>query len=277
MWPGQQMRLAVKEVLFAEKSKYQDILVFDSETYGKVLVLDGVIQITERDQCAYQEMICHVPMLAHPNPENVLIIGGGDGGVVTNVLKHKSVKKLTICEIDELVIAQSKQHFKEFSNSWNDPRLTINIQDANIYLDDKNSEFDVIIVDSSDPIGPAEVLFQKPFFAKLSKALKPEGFASTQAECIWLNAELISDLFTMNADLFPHIDYSSTMIPTYPCGQIGFLLLGKKTSARTPVRSAEESLLDSAASLRYYDSDIHSASFVLPKFVQQAINKAKQH
>jgi len=272
LWPGQAMSLEVEEVLFQGKSDFQDLIVFQSKTYGKVLILDGVIQITERDQHAYQEMITHLPMMAHPNPENVLIIGGGDGGVVTQVLKHSQVKRVTLCEIDGMVIEVSKKYFPAFENGWKDPRLEICVQDGNEFLKEKNSEYDVIIVDSSDPVGPAEVLFKKPFFEKLKQALRPDGFICTQAECFWLDLNIITPLFKFTRELFKHVDYAYTIIPTYPCGTIGFLLLSDARSAKEPLRTVDTGFTDKGESLQYYSQGIHRASFVLPLFVQRAID-----
>ncbi|KAK7682090.1 putrescine aminopropyltransferase [Cerrena zonata] len=169
-WPGQAMSLKVRKILHVEKSLYQDVLVFESETYGNILVLDGVIQCTERDEFSYQEMIAHLPLASHPNPKKVLVIGGGDGGVVREVLKHDTVEQVVLCDIDEAVVRVSKQFLPHMSSLLNDPRVTVFIGDGFKFLADNTSTYDVIITDSSDPVGPAESLFQKPYFDLLNGA-----------------------------------------------------------------------------------------------------------
>ncbi|KAG8677923.1 putrescine aminopropyltransferase [Ceratobasidium sp. 394] len=150
-WPGQAMTLKVNRILHVEKSKYQDVLVFDSATYGNVLVLDGVIQCTERDEFSYQEMIAHIPLASHPNPKRVLVIGGGDGGVVREVLKHDTVEEVVLCDIDEAVIRVSKTYLPHMSSLLSDKRVTVYVGDGFAYLQRNTAQFDCIITDSSDP------------------------------------------------------------------------------------------------------------------------------
>jgi len=289
-WPGQAMSLEVDEVLFDEKSPYQHVQVFKSKTWGNVLILDDVIQLTERDESSYQEMITHLPMFSHSNPENVLIVGGGDGGVIREVVKHKSVKHITICEIDKMVIEQAKKYFPSMAPAWEDPRVNLVVDDASKFMETKEAEgkFDVIICDSSDPVGPAAALFESPFFKAMNKALKPGGRISTQAESMWLHGSLIKKLLSDSRKIFAGAEYASTQIPTYPCGQIGFLMLCKASDAaparasrskrkaaeptyscKKPVRTVPKDM-----KLNYYTSELHSASFVLPAFLTRIIESA---
>jgi len=176
MWPGQQFSLKVEKVLFQGKSPFQDILVFDSTNYGRVLVLDGVIQLTERDECAYQEMIVNLPMMSHPQPRNVLIIGGGDGGVLREVCRHEGVESVVMCEIDEMVVKLSKRYLaNSTATAYSDPRLTLKFEDAAKFIKSYTNTFDVIITDSSDPVGPANTLFTQEFYADLKSSLRPGG------------------------------------------------------------------------------------------------------
>ena len=195
-WPGQALSLQVSEVLFSQKSAYQSVLVFKSTTWGNVLVLDGVVQLTERDEMAYQEMIAHLPLFSHPNPQSVLIIGGGDGAVIREVLKHPQVASITICEIDRVVIDAGKRFFPSIAPAWDDPRVTLYEGDGAAFLDrdENHGKYDVIITDSSDPIGPAATLFESPFYQSMHRALKPGGKVCTQAESIWINLGLIYKL-----------------------------------------------------------------------------------
>ncbi|CAI0386062.1 unnamed protein product [Linum tenue] len=203
MWPGEAHSLKVEKILFQGKSDYQDVMVFQSATYGKVLVLDGVIQLTERDECAYQEMITHLPLSSIPNPKKVLVIGGGDGGVLREVGRHSSVEQIDICEIDKMVVDVSKQFFPEVAIGYEDPRVTLHIGDGVAFLKAvPKGTYDAVIVDSSDPIGPAQELFEKPFFQSVANALRPGGVVCTQAESIWLHMHIIEDIVANCRQIF---------------------------------------------------------------------------
>jgi len=265
------MTLKVKKVLHHEKSKYQDVLIFESTDYGNVLVLDNVIQCTERDEFAYQEMITHLAMFSHPNPKKVLVIGGGDGGVLREVIKHECVEEAILCDIDEAVIRLSKEYLPHMSVSYKHPKVKVHVGDGFKFLDDYKNEFDVIITDSSDPEGPAESLFQKPYFQLLYGALKEGGVITTQAENQWLHLPLITKLKQDCKEVFPTVEYGYTTIPTYPSGQIGFMVCSKDASRdvtkplRTFTPEQEEELC------RYYNAEIHKAAFVLPTFARAAL------
>uniref|UniRef100_A0A8C9HGP0 PABS domain-containing protein n=1 Tax=Piliocolobus tephrosceles TaxID=591936 RepID=A0A8C9HGP0_9PRIM len=180
MWPGQAFSLEIKKILHETKSKYQNILVFESTTFGNVLVLDGVIQLTERDEFAYHEMMAHIPMNVSKEAKKILVVGGGDGGVIRELCKYKHVDSIDICEIDEMVIDVSKKYFKEVSKGFDDKRVNVFIEDASKFLENITNTYDVIIVDSSDPIGPAESLFNQTFYEKVFNALKPNGCCVSQ-------------------------------------------------------------------------------------------------
>jgi len=241
-------------------------------------------------------MIAHIPMFAHPNPEHVLVVGGGDGGVLREVMKHPSVKSVTICEIDQMVMDVSKKYFPTISHVWSDKRLKVLCQDASVYMESKEAEgaYDVIICDSSDPDGPAHVLFESKFYKAMHKALKPGGRISTQAEAWWNYSELIAKLFRGTLSTFACVEYAMSQIPTYPCGVCGFLVC---TKASTPVAAAAATDAKSAAavaaaptdtcskpsrpipagmSFGYYHPDLHSASFVLPLPIKKIIEQVRE-
>ncbi|KAF9466307.1 saccharopine dehydrogenase [Collybia nuda] len=268
-WPGQAMALKANKILHVEKSLYQDVLVFESETFGNVLVLDGAIQCTERDEFSYQEMIAHLPLASHPNPKRVLIIGGGDGGVIREVLKHESVEEVVLCDIDEAVPRVSKQFLPHMSASFLDPKVTVHIGDGFKFLAEHTATYDVIITDSSDPVGPAEALFQKPYFQLMHDALAPGGHISTQAECLWLHIPLIKELRNMTRKLFPVSEYAYTTIPTYPSGQIGFIICSKE-----PGRNLKKALRE-VKDTKYYNSELHAAAFVLPEFGRAILDEGR--
>lgn len=272
LWPGQAMSLEIKEVLDHHRSKFQDLLVFESTNNGKVLVLDGVIQVTERDEFAYQEMIAHIPLFAHPNPKRVLVIGGGDGGVLREIAKHSSVEQMILCEIDKDVIEASKKYFPEMAKGFADPRVTVEVMDGAEFLAAHRDSFDVIITDSSDPVGPASVLFETPFYNAMYASLREGGIVCTQGECVWLHVDLIKPLIKSISRLYSTVEYAYTTIPTYPSGQIGFIIATKgRDKCSVPARAPSG---DTEAALKYYTSELHTASFVLPAFARRAIFEA---
>jgi spermidine synthase len=281
MWPGQCMSLQIDEELFRGRSDFQDVYVFRNASYGNVLVLDGVIQATERDEFAYQEMITHLALCSlNHEPKRVLVVGGGDGGVLREITRHAGVERIEIAELDAMVIEMSKKFLPTMALGFADERVTVHVTDGIKYVENaEEGTYDAIIVDSSDPIGPASVLFEEAFFKKMYRALKPGGVVCTQAECVWLHIDLISELARMCAGIFKggSIDYGYTTIPTYPSGQIGFMLCSKPANDgstvdfRTPKRfpvAAENSPLPP---LRYYNEEVHPAAFVLPEFARAAL------
>ncbi|KAI7878849.1 spermidine synthase [Lichtheimia hyalospora FSU 10163] len=272
-WPGQAMALKVEEILHVEKSKFQDVLVFQSSNYGNVLVLDGVIQATERDEFSYQEMITHLAMNSHPNPKKVLVIGGGDGGVLREVVKHETIDEVTLVDIDEAVPRVSKKYLPNMAIGFEHPKATVHIGDGLEFLRGKVNMYDVIITDSSDPDGPAEGLFGPEFFELQKKALTEKGVFSTQGECMWLHLPLIKKVKDFCKDLYPVVDYAYTCIPTYPSGQIGHIMCSKDPNAvlREPLRRWTPEQEDKLC--RYYNAEIHKAAFVLPQFAKKVLNE----
>ncbi|KAF8575259.1 spermine synthase [Ramaria rubella] len=268
-WPGQAMTLKVLHVLHVEKSEFQDVLVFASETFGNVLVLDGVIQCTERDEFSYQEMIAHIPLASHPHPKKVLVIGGGDGGVVREVLKHPSVEQVVLCDIDEAVVRIAKRYLPYMSALLASPRVHVHIGDGFAFLAANTATYDAIITDSSDPVGPAAALFQPPYFRLLHAALAPGGHIATQAECLWLHLPLIAQLRRATRDIFPVVEYAYTTIPSYPSGQIGFIIAAKDAArdVKTPLRAVKGT--------RYWNSAVHQAAFVLPEFGRAMLEEGR--
>jgi spermidine synthase len=266
------LTLKVGEVLHHEKTQFQDILVFTNEFWGTVLVLDGVIQLTTRDEFAYQEMIAHIPLMAHPNPKSVFIVGGGDGGVVREICRHKSVEKIHICEIDIRVIETAKKYLPTLSCCYSDPRVTIYNRDAFEMLKEVaaagTEKYDVIISDSTDPVGFAATLFQESFFGLCHSALTETGILSTQAESIWHQGELLADMSKFLGNYFKSKEYAWITIPTYPCGNIGFWVLSKNGNSATTPRAADPELV---SALKYWSPEIHTASFVLPAFGRRQI------
>uniref|UniRef100_A0A2P2HXJ7 Spermidine synthase-like n=1 Tax=Hirondellea gigas TaxID=1518452 RepID=A0A2P2HXJ7_9CRUS len=229
-------------------------------------------------------MMAFVPLNSHPNPQNVLVIGGGDGGVVREVAKHPAVKSIVMCEIDEEVVNACKEHIPSLACGFDDPRLTLHIGDGLEFLCSYPGQFDVIITDSTDPVvgdsdhqkskdGPAMSLFNEEYYTKLHEKLTPEGILCSQGESMWLHKELIGSLLAKSRTVYPVVDYAYTCTPSYPSGQIGLIMCSKnpKTIFREPVLSWTADELKQYG-LKYYNTDIHSAAFTLPTFMQEFLN-----
>src|SRR5512145_2515853 len=185
----------IKRVLADEQTQYQHLQVVETEFFGNTMILDGIIQLTERDNMGYHEMIANVPMLAVGKPKKVLIVGGGDGGSLQQVLRYPSVEQVTVCELDQRVVDLSREYFKSFGDPWADPRATLLVRDAFGFLEENPGQFDVIISDTTDPIGMAERLFSDDFYQLMVRALTPGGAAATQCEQPYFDTELILSIY----------------------------------------------------------------------------------
>lgn len=259
----------VPQPLESIRSPYQKIAVYQTQSFGKMLVIDDTIMLTEYDNFAYHEMISHVPLIAHPHPKRVLIVGGGDGGVAQQVLKHAEVEEVVLCDIDQKVIDVSQKYFPELATCFDDPRLIVIAEDAGQYIKTKENYFDVICVDSTDPIGPGEILFKRPFYEDMHRALTEDGIAVTQSESMYYHRDLIAKLNKQNKELFEYASYYFTMIPTYPSGTIGFSFCSKKYD---PFEKLDEVRISLLSDLEYYHKNIHFSSFTLPAFMQERLH-----
>ena len=272
-WPGQRFSLKMQAMLHEEQTEFQLAQVFDSHAYGRVLVLDGVIQLTEKDECSYQEMIAHVPLFAHPDPKRVLIIGGGDGGVARETAKHAGVEHIVQVEIDSAVPRLSKTYFVDtVATGFMDSRVDLRFMDGKEFLKTSTEVFDVIIVDSSDPIGPNISLFEKDFYSLVKTRLNPKnGIICTQGENQWLHLDFIHELMGRCKKVFgDNVTYYKTNTPTYPSGQIGFIVSCMDPSINMQVPSRER---PEKEVFHYYTQEMHYNSFVLPQFSLDKLGK----
>ena len=184
-------------------------------------------------------MMAHLPLYSHPNPRKVLVIGGGDGGVIREVARHPSVTEIVICELDADVITASKTYLPSMAVGFDDPRVRVEIMDGAKFMEENIGTFDVIITDSSDPVGPASVLFETPFYKAMHDSLRPGGIVCTQGECLWLHLDLIRPLISAITPLFRTVEYAYTTIPSYPSGQIGFVIATKAGGSADYGRSGD--------------------------------------
>lgn len=277
MWPGQAQGLKVEKVLYDQPTEFQHLTVFESDPkgpWGTVMTLDGAIQFTDYDEFVYHEMLANLSLTTHKKPERILVIGGGDGGVVREVLRHKNekegiVQSIELVDIDGAVIEQSKIHFPQIACGFADPCVTATVGDGVAFVKNAaDSSYDVIIIDTTDPEGPASELFGEDFYKNVLRILRPGGIVCNQGESVWLHRPLIEKMMGfLKKDIgFATVKYAMIYIPTYPCGSIGTLVCAKsaETDVTTPVRPVES--LGFAKDLKYYSTDMHKASFVLPRF-----------
>jgi spermidine synthase len=260
----------IKERLLATHSDFQEIEIYDTVEFGRMLVLDGVIQVTEFDEFAYHEMFVHVPMCSHPNPKSALVIGGGDGGMVRELVKWDCLERIDMCEIDKGVVDAAFEFMPFTASGLKDPRVTLYYEDGAKFVREHQGEYDLVLTDSSDPIGPAEVLFERPFYEGLCMALKPDGVAVSQCETFYFYLPVIKGLVDVVKDIYPRLQYLNTLVPTYPSGMIGLLFCSKSAKAdySRPLRDVSEKY---ASTLRYYTPRIHQGAFMLPAFAERGI------
>lgn len=256
------LSVRVKEILYREKTEFQEIAVIDTYEFGRMLVLDGIIQLTIADEFIYHEMIAHTPMRTHPAPRRILIVGGGDGGTVREVSKYPLVERIVLAELDRKVIEASRRYLPQLGSAFDDPRVEINIVNALEYVRANRSAFDVVIIDSPDPLGPAKDLFGATFYRDVFESLTAEGIMVAQSESPVLNRQLIRQIYTNIRQAFPAFYYYLAPVPTYPGGLWSFAMGSKYHSPLQP----ENDFLPEGT--RYYTPQIHRSAFTLPPFVQ---------
>ena len=253
----------VNRSLHKEQTDFQELEMLETEEWGNMLVLDDMVMTTERDEFVYHEMVAHVPLFTHPSPKHVLVVGGGDGGVIREVLKHESVEKATLVEIDGKVIEYSKQYLPTIAGALDDERVEVKVDDGFMHIAKSESEYDVIMVDSTEPVGPAVNLFSKGFYEGIAKALKEDGIFVAQTDNPWFKADLIKQVYGDVKETFPITKVYTANIPTYPSGLWTFTMGSK---IYDPLQVADERFTD--IETKYYTKELHSASFALPKFVK---------
>ncbi|MDF2891478.1 MAG: spermidine synthase [Clostridia bacterium] len=262
------MTYKIKETLHTEKTEYQDLAILDTYEFGRMLVLDGIVQTTVRDEFVYHEMISHVPLFTHENPKQVLVIGGGDGGVIREVLKHPSVERAVLCEIDKRVVDLSVEYLPEISCGLKDKKAEVFIGDGIKYVLEHKNEFDLIVVDSTDPFGAAEGLFNKSFYQSLYECLKEDGIFVAQTETPFYLPEVVKKVYQDIKNNFPITRLYMAAIPTYPGVYWSFTMGSKKYDPLTAnINKIPE------MNTKYYHRDLHQACFVLPKYVKDLLER----
>ncbi|MDR3524343.1 MAG: polyamine aminopropyltransferase [Acetobacteraceae bacterium] len=267
-------RFLVKRELARVQSDFQDIMIFESTSHGRVMLLDGVTQITEADEFVYQEMLTHVPLLAHGDAKNVLIIGAGDGGVLRRVLQHQGVERAVMVEIDGEVIRLCKEFLPTIAgDAWTNPRADVIVGDGIDYVRRApDASFDVIIVDSTDPIGVGEVLFTDEFYANCARILTERGLVVNQCGVPFMQADELRETSVRRAKFIPHVGAYVAAVPTYVGGfmTLGFAAkqagLGQVPVETIRARAAAAGMLDQT---KYWTPEIHAGAFNLPPYIAQ--------
>ncbi|UCD63171.1 MAG: polyamine aminopropyltransferase [Candidatus Zixiibacteriota bacterium] len=247
-------------------SKFQRIEVIDNKDFGKLLVLYGSLMVADNDNNSYNEMISHVPLFVHATPKQVLIVGGGDCGALTEVLKHPGVKKCTMCEIDKKVVETSEKHFPRLTAGLTDPRAKVIFEDGKEYIGRGGGAYDIVILDLSDPVGPAADLFQKKFHQQVFDQLNDDGILIAQTESPFYNRTTVKALYANLREIFPIVKMYLCFMPIYPSGLWSFAFCSKKYD---PLADFDQKRYDKLQlKTRYYNDEVHRAAFALPQFVK---------
>lgn len=264
--------LRMDEVLYDSNTKHQRLKVFQNGTFGRVLTLDDVVQTTEGDNFVYHEMLTHVPILAHGAASRVLIVGGGDGGMAREVLKHKSIAQVTMVEIDAGVVEFSKEHLPMLSQgAFDDTRLDLVIADGADFMRETDGGFDVIIIDSTDPIGPGEVLFTDSFYGHAKNALNPGGILVTQNGVPFMQGHELTNTLRAFKALFADATCYLATVPTYAGGPMAFGWGTDSAARATDLATLEARFANAGLAPDYYTPQVHQAAFALPGYVQKLI------
>lgn len=274
-WERTGLTVGVDKMLFSEHTPYQKVEIFETEYWGKMLTIDGMVMLSEKDEFVYHEMLSHVGMFAHPKPERILIVGGGDGGTAREVLRHPTVDRVDMVEIDETVVRASKEYLAGVGD-WEDPRLNILFEDAIEFVKNIDESYDVILIDGSDPKGPAEGLFKGDFIQSCYNALSDEGVLTSQTESPWVQEYHtgMQQLYSALDDLYKVSRMYLAYIPLYPTGMWSFAFASKgaRPLSEETIGRAERGLPQFGKELKYYNPGVHRGSFALPNFVDDIIS-----
>lgn len=276
LYDGYGQRFSMNKMLHEVRTEHQHLVIFENNRMGRVMALDGVIQTTEADEFIYHEMLTHVPILAHGRAKRVLIIGGGDGGMLREVTKHDTVEHITMVEIDATVVDMCKTFLPNHSaGAFDDPRLNLVIDDGMRFVATTEEKFDIIISDSTDPIGPGEVLFSENFYQACRRCLNDDGILVTQNGTPFMQLSEVKTTASRMDGLFADWHFYMAAVPTYIGGSMTFAWGSTNSDYRKlSVETLRQRFAGSGIVTRYYNPSIHQGAFALPTYVLQAVNKA---
>ena len=269
--PNVNFSIKVDRQIYSGRSEFQRIDVFESDEFGRFLTLDGYMMLTEKDEFIYHEMITHVPMAVHPNVRDVLVIGAGDGGVVRELARYDSIQSIDLVEIDELVVEVCKRYLPKTACRLDDPRVSAHYEDGVRFVRSCENQYDLIIVDSTDPFGPGEGLFTKEFYGSCYKALREDGIMVNQHESPFYkeDAAAMQQAHKRIAESFPVCRVYQAHIPTYPSGHWLFGFASKKYHPVYDLNAAAWNLR--GISTGYYNTKLHAGAFALPNYVERLL------
>jgi len=276
--PGYGQYFDVDKVLFEQKTEQWHLVIFDNPFFGRVMALDGVIQTTERDEFIYHEMLTHTPLLAHGEAKSVLIIGGGDGGMLREVVKHSAIEQITMVEIDRAVVDMCKEFLPGHSaGAYDDPRVNLVIADGAEFVKNTEQKFDVIISDCTDPIGPGEVLFHSDFYAACKTCLNDGGIMVAQNGVAFMQIDEVTTSQRRLSQYFSDCSFYSAAVPSYVGGIMTFAWASQQAELRqVPLAVISQRFAAAKLNTRYYTPAIHAASFALPRYIEQALAKVEE-
>ena len=273
LFPHVRQTFEITNVLFRQRTEHQDLVIFETPTYGRVLALDDIIQVTEKDEFVYHEMMTHVPMLAHGRAKGVLIIGGGDGGILREALKHKGVRRVTMVEIDRGVVDMCLKYMPSIPRkAFDDRRTNLVIDDGARFVATTGDKFDVVIIDSTDPMGPGEVLFTEDFYRHCRRILAKGGILVNQNGVPFMQADEVTMTYRRRRKSFKDVGFYVAAVPSY---YGGFMTLGwasdDKELRAVPLAMLKRRFAAARLKTKYYTPEIHRAAFALPQFVQNHV------
>lgn len=271
--PNVKMSIRVDKQLYTEDSEFQRIDVFQSEEFGRFLTLDGIMMLTEKDEFIYHEMITHVAMASNPNVKKVLVIGAGDGGTIRELTRYKTIERIDMVEIDERVVAVCREYLRKTACRLDDSRVHIYYEDGLKYVRRKENEYDLIIVDSTDPFGPGEGLFTSEFYGNCFNALTKNGILVNQHESPYYSddARAMQRAHRRIKEFFPICKVYQAHIPTYPSGH---WLFGYASKTVDPLKADAERWNALGLETRYYNTDLHKGCFMIPNYVKELLENA---
>jgi len=263
--------IKVDRQIYSGKSRFQRIDIFESPEFGRILTLDGFLMVTEKDEFIYHDMMVHVPLAVHPAVKKVLVIGAGDGGTVRELCRYDTIEAIDMAEIDEQVVTVCKEHFPQTACKLDDPRVSLHFQDGLRFVRTKQEEYDLILVDSTDPFGPGEGLFTKEFYGNCFKALKEDGILVNQLESVYYSeyADAMKRAYRRIHDSFPIARVYQAHIPTYPSGHWLFGFASKKYDPIADLNA--ERWNARGLKTRYYNTELHSGCFAIPNYVKEKL------
>ncbi len=272
---SEEVRFSIKinKQIYSAQSNFQRIDIFDTNEFGRIFTLDGLIMVTEKDEFIYHDMIVHVPMATNPSIKKVLVIGAGDGGTVRELTRYKTIERIDMVEIDKQVVEVCLEHFKQTSCALSDKRVNLYFEDGIKFMSQKSNEYDLIIVDSTDPIGPGEGLFTRQFYSDCFKALNENGILVNQHESPYYDmyAKSMKRAHRRIKEIFPICNVYQVHIPTYSSGHWLFGFASKKYD---PIKDLDANAWNSLGiNTKYYNTDLHVGSFALPNYVKDMLNK----